>query len=103
MAITSKEIRALEPGDVVRVISVEDYLSRRALKPFSYNWGSSMTEYCGRELTVKSVNPLGSLPDHIYVDENNYYWLPEFIDCIIYSSSKIETPSEDNLMDLLFS
>ena len=104
MAITIEEMRALQPGDVVRVISVEDYRSRQALSPFLYNWASSMIGYCGRELTVKSVNPLGSLAfDHIYVDENNYYWLPEFIDCIIYSPSKIEAPSEDSLMDLLFS
>ena len=102
MAITAEEMMALQPGDTVRVISVEEYLSRRDLSLFRCNWGSTMTEYCGQELTVRPCNRNKTMP-FIYVEENSYYWLPEFIDCIVCSSSKMDAPSEESLMDLLFS
>lgn len=101
MAITTDEMRALQPGDTVRIISHKE---RRRLDncSFRYDWGSSMDRYCGIELTVKRVETNRERA-RIYVSENTYYWLPEFIDCVVYSSSQIEAPSEDSLMSLLFS
>lgn len=92
MAITVEEMRGLQPGDVVRVISREEY---KRNKPLAH-WGGTMEQYCGHELIVRIVRS-----DHIYVDENGYYWLPHFIDCVVYSSSKMEAPSEEDLVSLL--
>lgn len=100
MAITVEELVALQPGDVVRAISLEEYNRNKPLE----HWGATMTQYCGRELTVRSVlwssNPYyGNV--RMYVAENGYYWLPEFIDCVVSRSSKMEAPSEEELIGLL--
>ena len=91
MAITVEEMRELQPEDVVRAISREEYERNKPLA----HWGNTMMQYCGHEPTVRIVS------DRIYVDENGYYWLPDFIDCVVYSSSKMEAPSEEDLVSLL--
>lgn len=94
MAITVEEMRELQPEDVVRVISLEEYKHSMPLA----HWSATMKRYCGRELTVRMVRS-----DHIYVDENGYCWLPHSIDCVVYSSSKMEAPSGEDLARLLMS
>lgn len=102
MAITIGEMMALQPGDTVRVISQEEYEKNKDDYYFNYDWGIGMCDYLGRELTIRIVE-CGATRVCVYVDENGYYWLPEFLDCVVYSSSKMDAPSEDSLMDLLFS
>lgn len=102
MAITAGEMMALQPGDTVRVISQEEYEKNKDDYYFSFDWGGSMVEYCGRELTIRRVER-NRTKVYVYVNENNYYWTPAFIDCIVDSSSKMDAPSEESLMDLLFS
>ncbi len=92
MAITGEEMRELQPGDVVRAISREEYERNKPLA----HWGVTMALYCGHELTVRMV-----YSDRIYVNENGYYWLPHFIDYVVYGSSKMEAPSEEDLVSLL--
>lgn len=101
MAITAGEMVTLEPGDVVRVISQEEREKILDNDLFVFDWGSGMDMYCGQELTVRTVCQ-SETKSYIYVEGNSYYWLPEFIDCIVCSSSKIEALSEDSLMGLLF-
>lgn len=101
MAITVEEMVTLEPGDVVRVISQEECKKILDNDPFFFGWGSGMGRYCGQELTVREVCR-GEAKSYIYVEENMYYWLSEFIDCVVCSSSKMEALSEDSLMGLLF-
>lgn len=102
MAITIEEMRALQPGDTVRVISQEEYEKNKDDYYFNYDWGIGMCKYFDRELTIRRVER-SVTKVRVYVDENDYYWLPEFIDCIVYSSSEMDAPSEDSLMELLFS
>ena len=101
MTITIKEIRVRQPGDTVRVISRKEYEENKNNYFFSFDWGIGMCEYLGKELTVRRIERDGAIV-RVYVNENDYYWLPAYIDRVVYSSSKMDAPSEDSLMGLLF-
>lgn len=96
MAITVEEMRALEPGDIVRIISLEEYEEHRSDNAFDH-WCFSMCRCCDQEFTVRSSDFY-----KIYVYENSFYWLPEFIDRIVESPSKMPALSEEDMASLLF-
>lgn len=99
--IPEKEMSALNPGDVIRVISREDLRALRSSNKFRGGWGGNMDDYCGQELTVKKVYREDRLL-RVYVYENRFYWLPEFCDCVVEGFPDAEPVSQNELLNLLF-
>lgn len=99
--ISEEEMSALNPGDVIRVISREDLRALRSSNKFRGGWDSNMGDYCGQELTVKEVYRRDKML-RVYVYENRFYWLPEFCDCVVKTYFNAEPISQDELLNLLF-
>lgn len=99
--ISEEEMSALNPGDVIRVISREDLRALRSSNELRGDWGVDMDNYCGQELTVQEVYRMDKML-RVYVYENSFYWLPEFCDCVVERYSDIEPVSQNELLNLLF-
>lgn len=105
MPITKEELSMLKPGDVVKIISRDE--ADKGLEEYQYSkyridhafscWAYHMSDYCGEELTVRLVSD-----GCIYVVESGFFWLPEYIDSIVWCDRQMEQYSLDDITNLLF-
>lgn len=99
--ISEEEMSALNPGDVIRVISRDDLRALRSSNKFRGGWSSAMGDYCGQELTVREVYRRDKML-RVCVYENTYCWLPEFCDYVVEKLPDTEPVSQNELLNLLF-
>lgn len=88
MAVTEAEVRALQPGDKIVVISEEEAKAKGYWNNGILFWVGSlsgglegMNRYCGDELTVYRVEPPESVRSYtkVFVKENGFWWRDDFI------------------------
>lgn len=84
MAISNEEVLSLVPGDMIRIISEEEARERRYWDGCNSDWSIQMNEFCGSVLTVKRMDTFSySGVAKVYVEENGFYWIADFIDSIV--------------------
>lgn len=92
MAVTEAEVRALQPGDKIVVISEEEAKAKGYWYNSIPNWAGDcdgretrMNVYCGMELTVYKVYPPTGTQGYtrVYVGESGFWWRDDFIAAII--------------------
>lgn len=90
MAVTEAEVRTLQPGDKIVVISEEEAKAKGYWNGCESSWAGSysgakegMNKYCGKELTVYRVDPRDERYTKAYVEENGFWWRDSFIEAII--------------------
>lgn len=93
MAVTEAEVRTLQPGDKIVVISEEEAKAKGYWDNYVSSWAGSyrgargakdgMNKYCGKELAVCKVDPRDGRYTKAYVKENGFWWRDSFIAAII--------------------
>lgn len=85
MAVTETEVRTLQPGDKIVVISEEEAKAKGYWDNHVSSWAGScsgvregMNKYCGKKLTVCRVDPREKYTK-AYVKENGFWWRDDFI------------------------
>lgn len=107
MAVTEAEVRTLQPGDKIVVVSEEEAKAKGYWNGSVPSWAGSpsgakegMNKYCGKELTVCGVEP-GEKYTKAYVKENGFWWRDSFIAAII-SQETIEPLEPEVIEAMLF-
>lgn len=110
MAVTEAEVRTLQPGDKIVVISEEEAKAKGYWNNGTAAWAGDfdgrkvgMNEYCGEELTVYEVEPPmpGKRYTKAYVKENSFWWRDSFIAAII-SQETMEPLEPEAIEAMLF-
>lgn len=84
MAISNKEVLNLVPGDMIRIISEEEARDKGYWDGYKLNLAIPMNEFCGSVLTVRRMDTFSySRVAKVYVEENGFYWIADFIDSIV--------------------
>lgn len=93
--ISKEEFSSLQPGDKIVVIPEEYAVEHGYWDGRRAGWITVMNTYCGRELTVACISD-----SKVFVKENNYWWVRDFIDYVIFRE-EYECATSDELLSLL--
>lgn len=105
MAVSEVEVRNLQTGDQIVIISEDEARNRghwynkvNGWAGSSFGDNSNMNRWCGRTLTVWRV--AGAPDPHVYVNECDFWWKSDFIAAIIHDE-EIKPLAEEPLNCLL--
>lgn len=111
MAVTNEELKTLQPGDKIVIISEEEakdggfWYGDRAGWAIGGNGpdylnSCNMNSFCGKTLTVERIFTNGSFIK-VLVKETGFWWKESFISEIIRDEEIVPIEKED-LLDLIY-
>lgn len=103
MAVRDGELRCLQPGDQIVIISASEAMLLSGKD--RGGWVGDMHDYCSHTLTVEQAVSVAYTNDkaetHVYVEENGWWWKAAFIAEVITKEEYEPIPFE-SLDSLLF-
>lgn len=92
--VCDDDLRSLQPGDTIRIISQEQAEAMGCFGDNIDGWVTPvMDRYCGSELTVYDVATSTTFA-RVYVEENHFWWRDSFIASIVREEYEPATDSE---------
>lgn len=111
MAVTNEELKTLQPGDTIVIISEEEARDGGFWYGEQVGWALgggdpedlnlyNMNSYCGKALTVESIYTNDSFIK-VLVKETGFWWKASFISEII-RTEEINPIEKDDLLALIY-
>lgn len=105
MAVSEVEVRNLQAGDQIVIISEKEARDREYWYGREPGWAGSprgaaegMNHYCGKTLTVTRVDNGG----YVFVEEVCYWWKSDFIAAVIHTGDDIKPLADEAIEVMLF-